>query len=75
MTTTAAAAHHLKLLAALRRVNRQLSAWDELDASELMPNSLRPWVEVPRLDREQLKSLQHELIAALAELELRFRRG
>jgi hypothetical protein len=58
----------LKTLARLRRVNRQLAAWDELDAMELMPNSLRPHVDQPRLDREQLKSLQHELIGELGEL-------
>ena len=75
MTTSTTQRHHLKLLAALRRVNRQLSAWDEVDAQELLPNSLRPWVEVPILDREQLKGLQLELIAALAELDERFRRG
>jgi len=32
-----------------------------------MPNSLRPWVEVPRLDREQLKDLQLMLIEVLRE--------
>jgi hypothetical protein len=52
----------LKLLAALRRVNRQLGAWDAL---ELMPATLRPRVEVPALDREQLKGLQVEVVGAL----------
>jgi hypothetical protein len=42
----------LKTLARLRRVNRQLALWDELDAIQLMPPSLRPWVPVPLLDRE-----------------------
>ena len=60
--------HRLKLLAALRRVNKQLGAWDEPDAMELMPPTLRPWVEVPMLERVQLKSLQVELIGALGEL-------
>ena len=32
----------LKLLAGLRRVNKQLSQWDEMDAMELMPPPLRP---------------------------------
>ena len=59
---------YLKRLAALRRVNRQIAAWDELEAMELMPNSLRPHVEVPRLDREQLKDLQEMLTESLAEL-------
>ena len=36
------ARRRLKLLAALRRVNKQLSAWDELDALALMPPTLRP---------------------------------
>ena len=63
--------HHLKLLAALRRVNRQLSLWDELDAMELMPATLRPRVEVPALDREQLESLRAVLVGALGELEAR----
>ena len=62
--------HHLKPLAALRRVNRQLSRWDELDAMPLLPPSLRGHVEVPLLEREHLKSLQVELVAALGELEL-----
>ena len=61
--------HRLKLLAALRRVSRQLSLWHELDAMELMLPSLRPTVEVPLLDREELKSLQVELVAALGEVE------
>ena len=61
--------HQLKLLAALRRVNRQLPLWDELDAMPLMPPSLRPTVEVPVLEREELKSLQVELVAALGEVE------
>ena len=34
----------LKTLARLRRVNRQLALWEELDAMSLMPPSLRPWV-------------------------------
>jgi hypothetical protein len=34
----------------------------------LMPPTLRPWVEVPILDREQLKGVQAELIGALGEL-------
>jgi hypothetical protein len=58
----------LKTLARLRRVNKQLAAWDELDAMELMPNTLRPHVEQPRLDREQLKGLQLSLIEQLREL-------
>jgi hypothetical protein len=37
----------------------------------LMPPSLRPSVEVPVLDREQLESLRQELLAYLAELEAR----
>ena len=57
----------VKLLAALRRVNKQLSLWDELDAMALMPPALRPWVEVPMLDREQLKGLRAELVGALGE--------
>ena len=61
----------LKVLAALRRVNRQLSLWDELDAMALVPPSLRPTVEVPMLEREQLKSLQVELVAAIGEVERR----
>jgi hypothetical protein len=59
----------LKTLARLRRVNKQLAAWDEVDAMELMPNSLRPHVEQPRLDREQLKALQLILVDELRELE------
>ena len=61
--------HRLKLLAALRRVNKRLSAWDELDAQALLPTTQRRRVPVPVLDREQLKSLQAELVAALGELE------
>ena len=41
----------------------------------LMPPSRRPWVEVPLLDREQLKSLQAELVEDLGELEERCKRG
>jgi hypothetical protein len=59
----------LKTLARLRRVNKQLSAWDELDAMELMPNTLRPHLEQPPLDRGQLKDLQLLLIEQLRELE------
>ena len=45
------------------------SLWDELDDQTLMPSGLRPWVEVPVLDREQLKDLQLMLIEVLRELE------
>lgn len=62
MSRTRTPFQHLRTLAQLRRVNKQLALWDELDAQELIPNSLRQWVEVPRLDREQLKSLQLVLI-------------
>ncbi len=61
----------LRTLAGLRRVNRALSAWDELDAMQLLAPSPRPWVAVPALDREQLKSLQRELVAHLGALEAR----
>ena len=58
---------HLKTLARLRRVNRQLALWDELDAMSLMPPSLRPCVPVPLLRRETLEELRAELVAALGE--------
>ncbi len=35
----------------------------------LMPSSLRPRVEVPVLDRETLKELRAELVAAVGEVE------
>ena len=38
---------------------------------ELMPPGLRPWVDVPVLDRELLRSLQLELLGALGELDAR----
>lgn len=68
MTAAATQVHHLKLLAALRRVKKQFGLWDELDIMALMPPTPRPDVEFPMLDREQLKSLQ-------VEMELRFDRG
>ena len=55
--------------ARLRRVNRQLALWDELEAMQLMPPSPRPWVEVPELDRETLRELRAELVGARGELE------
>jgi hypothetical protein len=67
--------HHVKTLARLRRVNKQLAAWDDVDAVSLLPPTLRPDVEIPTLDREQLTSLQVELIACLGELEARYGRG
>ena len=66
---------HLTTLARLRRVNRQLALWDELDAMALLPPSLRLWVAVPLLDREQLRSLRAELVEYLGELEERCKRG
>ena len=75
MTTTVTQLHHVKTLARLRRVNRELSRWNELDALALLPPTLRPDVQVPLLDRDELKSLQVELIACLGELEARYRRG
>jgi hypothetical protein len=60
----------LRTLARLRRVNKQLALWDELDSSELMPPRQRPHVVQPILDREQLKSLQEELAERLRELDL-----
>ena len=35
----------------------------------LMPPTLRPWVEVPMLDRAQLERLRAELVGALSEVE------
>ena len=52
--TSITSLRRLKLPVALRRVNKQLGAWDELDAMALMPPTLRPWVEVPGLEREHL---------------------
>lgn len=75
MTTYGTQRDHLKTLARLRRVSKQLAAWDELDAMKLMPNTLRPHVEQPGLGREQLKSLQLMLIDVLRELDLRYRAG
>ena len=66
---------HLKTLARLRRVNRRLALWDEPAAMQLMPPSLRSWVEVPVLDRETLKELQAELVAALGEMDSRYARS
>jgi hypothetical protein len=65
-----ASIEQLRTLARLRRVNEQLALWDELDSSELMPAGQRPHVVQPILDREQLKSLQEELIERLRELDL-----
>jgi hypothetical protein len=75
VTTVPRSLHQVKLLAALRRVNKQLALWDELDAMELMPNSLRPHVEQPSLSREQLESIRQELLGALNELQARDGRG
>jgi hypothetical protein len=58
----------LKTLASLRRVNQALSRWDEWDAHDLMPLSLRPGVVPPVLEREQLKALQRRLIGELTDL-------
>ena len=66
---------HLRTLARLRRVNRPLALRDELDALELMPSRLWPWVEVPVLDRETLKQLRAELVAAPGEIEGRHEQG
>jgi hypothetical protein len=68
--TNAVPRPHLRTVAALQRVNRHLSAWDDLDAMASLPPILRQ-VSISTLDREQLKSLQAELIADLAELEPR----
>ena len=67
----------LRILARLRRVNRQIAAWDELEAMALLPPTLRGephsdrWPEVPELDREELVSLREVLLEALAEEEAR----
>jgi hypothetical protein len=50
---------HLRTLARLRRVNRQLALCDELEAMALMPPSLLPWVEVAVLDPETLRNLPY----------------
>ena len=52
----------------LCRVNRALSAWDEHEAALGRPD-LFPVPEPPDLSRDALKSLQHELVAALFEQE------
>ena len=58
----------LRNVGRLRRVGKQLRIWDELDAQALLPTQRR-WVPVPALYRTQLKSLQAELVAALADIE------
>ena len=64
--------HYFRTLARLRRVNKQLALLDELDAMELMPNSLRPHVEPLGLDREHLLSLRDVLAEDLRELLLEY---
>jgi hypothetical protein len=59
-------------LSRLRRVNLQLSRWDEWDAADLLPPSLRPAVVPPMLDRPQLKSLQAMLVSEIIDLDSRF---
>ena len=63
------ARHRLRLVAALRRVNKRFSAWDEPDAMALLPPTPRPWVEVLGLEREHLESLRLELVGALGEMD------
>ena len=64
--------HDLSTLARLRRVHQQLAVWEELEAMVLMPNSLRPHVQWPQLDREQLQSLRDVLTEDLRELLLEY---
>ena len=75
MTTCATQRQYLKTLARLRRVNKQIAAWDELEAGQLLPPSLRPNVHLPMLARDQLASLRAMLTDHLEELEARYRRG
>jgi hypothetical protein len=70
MTNDPIQRRHLKNLARLRRMNKALSVWDDWDAADLMPPSLRPAVVPPMLDREQLKSLRTIVVDELAELDL-----
>jgi hypothetical protein len=56
--------------ARLRRVNRALSAWDEYDGAQAMPDDGRPRVQRPMLERATLKELQGMLIDRLGDLEL-----
>jgi hypothetical protein len=75
MTPSATQRHHLKTLARLRRVNKQLVVWDEWDGAELVPIELRQPIVPPMLDREQLRSLRLVLLEHLEELDLRYSRG
>ena len=75
MTTQHTQVVYLKTLARLRRVSRALSQWDEWDAADLLPPSLRPTVTQPLLDRARLRSLRFMLLDQLAELEARYQRG
>jgi hypothetical protein len=59
----------------LRRVNKQIAAWDELEAGQLLPPSLRPNVDVPMLDRDKLTTLRDMLTEYLEELESRYLHG
>jgi hypothetical protein len=50
----------------LYRVNRALSAWDEQEAAPARPD-LFPVLVPPTMTRVALKSLQQELVTAIAD--------
>lgn len=56
-------------LARLRRTRDALSAWEEHEAAELMPEDVRPAVSPPAVSRAALKDLQWELVGFLIKLE------
>jgi hypothetical protein len=70
VTADAIQRRYLKNVARLRRINRALSVWDEWDAADLLPLSLRQPIIPPLLDREQRKTLRIIMMDELADLEL-----
>lgn len=74
----ASVAHFLRARAAtltrLRRVNEALSAWDEYDATALLPQDVRPRIQPPPLNREALQDLQRVLVETVGELEAMWER-
>ena len=58
-----------RTLARRRRVNKAPSDWDARDAMALLPTSQRGSVPIPELERNVLKALQAEPVAALGEIE------
>jgi hypothetical protein len=53
----------------LRKVNEMISAWEEFECAEYMPEDIRPIVQRPPVALVDLRQFRAELLGVISDLE------